>query len=125
MKIHEYQGKEILRKYGVPTPRGVAAFSVEEAVEAAKKLGAKVWAVKAPIPAGRLRKAARVTGHTSPADPAEITPLVNTNPNRVVGVAGKINIDGNALVRPAGLVAMRDLDGEDPCEVEASKYVRN
>src|SRR3954462_13760823 len=52
MKIHEYQGKEIFRNYGVPTPRGFAAFSVEEAVEAAKKLGGKVWVVKAQIHAG-------------------------------------------------------------------------
>jgi succinyl-CoA synthetase beta subunit len=52
MKIHEYQGKEIFRKYGVPTPRGFPAFSVEEAVEAAKKLGAGVWVVKAQIHAG-------------------------------------------------------------------------
>src|SRR5260221_5262984 len=52
MKIHEYQGKEILRKYGVPTPRGVACFSTEEAVEAAKTLGGKVWVVKAQIHAG-------------------------------------------------------------------------
>ena len=52
MKIHEYQGKEIFRKYGVPTPRGYPAFSVDEAVEAAKKLGGKVWVVKAQIHAG-------------------------------------------------------------------------
>ena len=52
MKIHEYQGKEIFRKYGMPTPRGFAAFSVDEAVEAAKKLGGKVWVVKAQIHAG-------------------------------------------------------------------------
>src|ERR671935_1233818 len=52
MKIHEYQGKEIFRKYGVPTPRGFPAFSVDEAVEAAKKLGGKVWVVKAQIHAG-------------------------------------------------------------------------
>src|SRR5258706_2751647 len=52
MKIHEYQGKEILRKYGVPTPRGVACFSTDEAVEAAKTLGGKVWVVKAQIHAG-------------------------------------------------------------------------
>lgn len=39
MKIHEYQAKEILRQYGIPTPAGQACFSVEEAVEAAKKLG--------------------------------------------------------------------------------------
>src|SRR5882672_5158961 len=52
MKIHEYQGKEIFRKYGVPTPRGVACFSTEEAVAAAKTLGGKVWVVKAQIHAG-------------------------------------------------------------------------
>src|SRR5512134_3181341 len=52
MKIHEYQGKEIFRKYGVATPRGFPAFSIDEAVEAAKKLGAKVWVVKAQIHAG-------------------------------------------------------------------------
>jgi succinyl-CoA synthetase beta subunit len=52
MKIHEYQGKEVFRKYGVPTPRGFPAFSVEEAVEAAKKLGGSVWVVKAQIHAG-------------------------------------------------------------------------
>jgi succinyl-CoA synthetase beta subunit len=52
MKIHEYQGKEIFRKYGLPTPRGFAAFNVDEAVEAAKKLGGKVWVVKAQIHAG-------------------------------------------------------------------------
>jgi succinyl-CoA synthetase beta subunit len=52
MNIHEYQGKEILRKYGVTTPRGVPCFSVNEAVEAAETLGGKVWVVKAQIHAG-------------------------------------------------------------------------
>ena len=52
MKIHEYQGKEILRRFGVPTPRGIAAFTVQEAVEAAQKLGGPVWVVKAQIHAG-------------------------------------------------------------------------
>src|SRR5687767_14938717 len=52
MKIHEYQGKEVFRKYGVPTPRGFPAFSVDEAVEAARKLGGSVWVVKAQIHAG-------------------------------------------------------------------------
>jgi len=52
MKIHEYQAKEILRKYGVATPRGYPCFSVDEAVAAAKKLGGKVWVVKAQIHAG-------------------------------------------------------------------------
>ncbi|TDP73066.1 ADP-forming succinate--CoA ligase subunit beta [Roseateles toxinivorans] len=52
MKIHEYQGKEILRQFGVPVPRGHAAFTVQEALEAAQKLGGPVWVVKAQIHAG-------------------------------------------------------------------------
>ncbi len=52
MKIHEYQAKEILKKYGVSTPKGKVAFSVEEASDAAKELGGKVWVVKAQIHAG-------------------------------------------------------------------------
>jgi succinyl-CoA synthetase beta subunit len=52
MKIHEYQGKEILRQAGVPVPRGIPAFTVQEAVEAAQKLGGPVWVVKAQIHAG-------------------------------------------------------------------------
>ena len=52
MKIHEYQGKEILRQFGVPVPRGYPAFSVREALEAAQKLGGPVWVVKAQIHAG-------------------------------------------------------------------------
>jgi succinyl-CoA synthetase beta subunit len=52
MKIHEYQGKEILRQFDVPVPHGIAAFTVQEAVEAAQKLGGPVWVVKAQIHAG-------------------------------------------------------------------------
>lgn len=52
MNIHEYQAKELYREYGVPTPNGFPAFSVEEAVEAAKKLPGPVWVVKAQIHAG-------------------------------------------------------------------------
>jgi succinyl-CoA synthetase beta subunit len=52
MKIHEYQGKELLRQAGVPVPRGIPAFTVQEAVEAAQKLGGNVWVVKAQIHAG-------------------------------------------------------------------------
>ena len=52
MKIHEYQAKELLRAHGVPVPRGHAAFTVLEAVEAAQKLGGAVWVVKAQIHAG-------------------------------------------------------------------------
>ena len=52
MKIHEYQAKEILKKYGVKTLRNVPCFSVSEAVAAGKSLGGKVWVVKAQIHAG-------------------------------------------------------------------------
>ena len=52
MKVHEYQGKEILRQFAIPVPRGYPAFSVHEAIEAAQKLGGPVWVVKAQIHAG-------------------------------------------------------------------------
>lgn len=52
MKIHEHQGKELLKQFGVAVPRGFPAFSVEEAVAAGEKLGGPVWVVKAQIHAG-------------------------------------------------------------------------
>jgi succinyl-CoA synthetase beta subunit len=60
MNIHEYQGKEILRSYGVSVPNGKVAFTVEEAVEAAKSLGSSVYVVKAQIHAGGRGKAGGV-----------------------------------------------------------------
>src|SRR5512134_3803448 len=52
MNIHEYQAKELLAKFGVPVPAGYAAMSVDEAVEAAKRLPGPLWVVKAQIHAG-------------------------------------------------------------------------
>ncbi|AFZ82849.1 ADP-forming succinate--CoA ligase subunit beta [Candidatus Kinetoplastidibacterium crithidiae] len=52
MKIHEYQGKELLRRFNVTVPRGIPAFSIDEAISAAEKLGGPVWVVKAQIHAG-------------------------------------------------------------------------
>ena len=52
MNIHEYQGKAVLKSFGVPVPRGEAAFTVDEAVKAAEELGGPVWVVKAQIHAG-------------------------------------------------------------------------
>src|ERR687894_3196200 len=52
MNIHEYQAKELLAKFGVPVPAGYPAMSVEEAVEAAKKLPGPLWVVKSQIHAG-------------------------------------------------------------------------
>jgi succinyl-CoA synthetase beta subunit len=60
MNIHEYQAKAVLREFGVPTPRGVPAFSVEEAEKAAHQLGGPVWVVKAQIHAGGRGKAGGV-----------------------------------------------------------------
>ncbi|MEY9866274.1 succinyl-CoA synthetase beta subunit [Peribacillus sp. B2I2] len=60
MNIHEYQGKEILRQYGVSVPNGRVAFTVDEAVEAAKELGTEVVVVKAQIHAGGRGKAGGV-----------------------------------------------------------------
>jgi succinyl-CoA synthetase beta subunit len=60
MNIHEYQAKAVLRNFGVPVPRGMPAFSVEEAVKAANELGGPVWVVKAQIHAGGRGKAGGV-----------------------------------------------------------------
>jgi succinyl-CoA synthetase beta subunit len=248
MNVHEYQGKEILRRYGVATPRGEPCFSVAEADAAARRLGGKVWVVKAQIhaggrgkgggvkvaksldevhdsaskilgmtlvthqtgPEGRLvkrllveegadirkelyvgmvvdRSSQRVTlmasseggmeieevaarspdkihkvaidpvagltdtqadeiahqiGIPPPSIPqarqfmqglyrafvecdaslAEINPLILTGDGKVLALDAKLNFDDNALFRHPDIVAMRDLDEEDPAEVEASKF---
>ena len=248
MKIHEYQAKEILKKYGVKTPRSVPCFSVSEAVAAGKSLGGKVWVVKAQIHAGgrgkgggvKLAKSpdelkafassilgmqlvtpqtdaagqkvrrllieegadikkeyyvAMVTdrasqrvvlmasseggmdieevAHNTPEkihrvtiDPgtgltaeeaediarkigvpagsvgqardllkslykafdetdaslAEINPLILTGDGAIIALDAKINFDENALFRHPEIVALRDLDEENPAEIEASKF---
>ena len=248
MKIHEYQAKEILRKYGVTTPKGIPCFSVEETVDAANRLGGKVWVVKAQIHAGGRGKGGGVkvaksvgevkqyasqilgmmlkTHQTGPEgqkvrrllveegadikkelyvgmvvdrgtqrvclmasseggmdieevaaktpekihkvfiDPAtglkdsesddiarkigipeasvakaraalqglyrafdetdaslaEINPLILTGVGDVIALDAKMNFDDNALFRHPDIVAMRDLDEEDPAEIEASKF---
>ena len=60
MNIHEYQAKAVLREFGVPVPRGIPAFSVDEAEKAARELGGPVWVVKAQIHAGGRGKAGGV-----------------------------------------------------------------
>ena len=251
MNIHEYQGKELFRKYGVTTPRGAPAFSVDEAVGVAKSLSGPVWVVKAQIHAGGrgkgggvkvvksiddVRETAKkmlgmtlVTHQTGPAgrvvrrllveegadikkelyvamvvdraqqkvvlmasseggmdieevaahtpekihrvaiDPfagladadaegvarkigvpdnlvgqardlfkslykcfdecdcslVEVNPLIVTGDGRVVALDAKLNFDDNALFRHPEIVALRDLDEEDPAEVQASKFDLN
>ena len=253
MKIHEYQAKEVLRRFGVATPRGIACFSVDEAVAAATELGGSVWVVKAQIHAGGRGKGGGVkvaksldevkqlagkilgmtlvTHQTGPQgqvvrrlfveqgavikkelylgmvvdrgsqrvclmasseggmdieevaaktpekihkvfiDPmtgladrdaddiarkigiaesavaasamteartllqglyqafdgtdaslAEINPLILTADDHVVALDAKMNFDDNALFRHPDIAALRDLDEEDPAEVEASKH---
>ncbi|AWB32878.1 ADP-forming succinate--CoA ligase subunit beta [Orrella marina] len=248
MKIHEYQGKELLRKFGVTVPRGIPAFNVEEAVSAAEQLGGPVWVVKAQIHAGgrgkgggvklarsidEVRQLASeilgmqlVTHQTGPdgqkvgrllieegadikkeyyvgivtdrgtqrvcvmasseggmdieevanstpekilkvfVDPlkgfsedearelargigvpdasvekaaaefrklyqvywdtdsslAEINPLILTGSGDIIALDAKFNFDSNALFRHQEIVAYRDLDEEDPAEIEASKF---
>jgi len=248
MKIHEYQGKELLKRYGVRVPRGVPCFSVDEALQAAEALGGPVWVVKAQIHAGGRGKGGGVklarsldevkahaqsilgmqlvTHQTSPAgqkvrrllieegadirkelyvglvidrvtqrvtvmasseggmdieevaektpekihkvsvDPAvgltdaqadqlsraigvpeaslaqaravfhgltkafwetdaslaEINPLILTGNGDVIALDAKLNFDSNALFRHPEIVALRDLDEEDPAEIEASKF---
>jgi len=248
MKIHEYQGKEILKRFGVAVPRGVACFSVDEATKAADALGGPVWVVKAQIHAGgrgkgggvklaRSRDEVRahassilgmqlvthqtgaagqkvrrllveegadirkelyvgmvvdratqrvclmasseggmdieeVAAHTpekihkvfvdpargltgaeaddvavkigvpaasvpharavlqglykafwdTDASLAEINPLILTGDGRVVALDAKMNFDSNALYRHPDIVELRDLDEEDPAEVEASQF---
>jgi succinyl-CoA synthetase beta subunit len=248
MNIHEYQGKDILRRYGVATPRGMPCFSVDEADSAARELGGKVWVVKAQIHAGGRGKgggvkvaksfqevheyASKILGmtlvthqtgpegrvvkrllveegadiakelylglvvdratqrvtlmasseggmdieevaahtperiHRVAIDPqnglsdsqadnvardigvpegsvarargcmqglyrafvecdaslAEINPLIITGDGSVLALDAKLSFDANALFRHPEIVALRDLDEEDPAEVEASKF---
>ena len=72
MKIHEYQGKELLKIYGVPVPRGIVARSPKEAEQAAKDLGTDVVVVKAQIHAGGRGKGGGVKLAKSPAEAKEI-----------------------------------------------------
>ena len=248
MNIHEYQAKEVLRGFGVPVPKGKAAFTVAEAVKAAEELGGPVWVVKAQIHAGGRGKgggvkvvksiedvkkeAERMLGmtlvthqtgphgrvvkrlyiedgsaierelylsalvdratsriafivsteggmdieqvahatperiHTFQIEPAagyspyvgneiavalglkgeqakqigkvvkslyeaflakdmsllEINPLVVTKDGNIICLDAKVNFDDNSLYRHKDVQALRDLDEEDPAEVEASKY---
>ena len=92
MNIHEYQGKEVLRRYGVVTPRGIPCFSVDEAVKAAETLGGKVWVVKAQIHAGGRGKGGGVKVVKSLDDvKAEATRMLGmTLVTHQTGPAGKL-----------------------------------
>ncbi|MCJ8006250.1 ADP-forming succinate--CoA ligase subunit beta [Lederbergia wuyishanensis] len=110
MNIHEYQGKEILRKYGVSVPNGKVAFTVEEAVEAAKELGSDVSVVKAQIHAGGRGKAGGVKV-------AKNLEEVRTYANEILGKTLVTHQTG-----PAGKEVKRLLI-EEGCDIKKEYYV--
>ncbi|MEQ1742229.1 MAG: ADP-forming succinate--CoA ligase subunit beta, partial [Candidatus Nitrotoga sp.] len=95
MKIHEYQAKEILRQYGVPTPRGSVCFSVDEAIAVAQQLGGSAWVVKAQIHAGGRGQGGGVKVANSVQD-------VGTHAGKILGmqlVTHQTNADGQLVRR--------------------------
>src|SRR5258706_2189713 len=110
MKIHEYQGKEILRKYGVAVPRGVPCFSVDEATAAAKTLGGSVWVVKAQIHAGGRGKGGGVKLARSLAE-------VTANARAILGMMLKTHQTG-----PSGQKVRRLLI-EEGADIKKELYV--
>ncbi|MCF8199358.1 MAG: ADP-forming succinate--CoA ligase subunit beta [Sulfuritalea sp.] len=114
MKIHEYQGKEILKKFGVTTPRGIPCFSVDEAVKAAETLGAqlatKVWVVKAQIHAGGRGKGGGVKVAKNPDE-------VRNYANAILGMQLKTHQTG-----PEGQKVRRLLI-EEGADIKKEYYV--
>jgi succinyl-CoA synthetase beta subunit len=110
MKIHEYQAKEVLRKYGVPTPRGVPCFSVDEAVKAAQSIPGKAWVVKAQIHAGGRGKGGGVKLARSPDE-------VKTFAGQILGMQLKTHQTG-----PEGQKVRRLLI-EEGADIKKELYV--
>ncbi|MDH7514431.1 MAG: ADP-forming succinate--CoA ligase subunit beta [Bacteroidota bacterium] len=110
MKIHEYQGKEILRRYHVPTPEGRVAATAEEAETAARTLGGTLWVVKAQIHAGGRGKGNILDPHTHELILAGGVQIART-PEAVRELAAKML--GNLLVTvqtgPEGRIVRRVL----------------
>ena len=110
MNIHEHQAKELLRGFGVAVPKGIAAFTVDEAVSAAKKLGSHVTVVKAQIHAGGRGKAGGVKVVTSAAE-------VKTEAQRILGSTLATHQTG-----PAGKEVQR-LYIEEGCDIATELYL--
>ncbi len=110
MNVHEHQGKEILRRYGVATPRGEVAFSVDEAVAGAEKLGGDLWVVKAQIHAGGRGKGGGVKLARSLDDVRSIA-------SDILGMTLVTHQTG-----PAGKVVQR-LYIEEGCDIARELYV--
>ena len=110
MNIHEHQAKELLRGFGVAVPQGIAAFTVDEAVSAAKKLGGDVTVVKAQIHAGGRGKAGGVKVVNSVAE-------VKTEAQRILGSTLVTHQTG-----PAGKEVQR-LYIEEGCDIATELYL--
>ena len=110
MNIHEHQAKELLRGFGVAVPKGIAAFTVDEAVSAAKKLGSDVTVVKAQIHAGGRGKAGGVKVVTSAAE-------VKTEAQRILGSTLVTHQTG-----PAGKEVQR-IYIEEGCDIATELYL--
>ena len=110
MNIHEHQAKELLRGFGVAVPKGIAAFTVDEAVSAAKKLGGDVTVVKAQIHAGGRGKAGGVKVVNSVAE-------VKTEAQRILGSTLVTHQTG-----PAGKEVKR-LYIEEGCDIATELYL--
>ena len=110
MNIHEHQAKELLRGFGVAVPKGIAAFTVDEAVSAAKKLGGDVTVVKAQIHAGGRGKAGGVKLVNSVAE-------VKTEAQRILGSTLVTHQTG-----PAGKAVQR-LYIEEGCDIATELYL--
>ena len=110
MNIHEHQAKELLRGFGVAVPKGIAAFTVDEAVSAAKKLGGDVTVVKAQIHAGGRGKAGGVKVVNSVAE-------VKTEAQRILGSTLVTHQTG-----PAGKAVQR-LYIEEGCDIATELYL--
>ena len=110
MNIHEHQAKELLRGFGVAVPKGIAAFTVDEAVSAAKKLGSDVTVVKAQIHAGGRGKAGGVKVVNSVAE-------VKTEAQRILGSTLVTHQTG-----PAGKEVQR-LYIEEGCDIATELYL--
>ena len=111
MTIHEYQAKELLRKYGVATPRGLPCASADEAAEAATRLGGRAWVVKAQMHARGRGKAGGVKQAWSVAD-------VRRHAEGLLGSALRTRQTG-----PEGRVVKRLLV-EEGVEIERKLYLR-
>ena len=110
MNIHEHQAKELLQGFGVAVPKGIAAFTVDEAVSAAKKLGSDVTVVKAQIHAGGRGKAGGVKVVTSAAE-------VKTEAQRILGSTLVTHQTG-----PGGKAVQR-LYIEEGCDIATELYL--